>query len=119
MGDRASDEKENGNLVYRELDTDRNEPAIEVAEIIAGLKGTESTDLSSIYNTVDHLLTHLFENPPSPDAQVEVGDKELDVLQTGFHHKHLPQLEEAGFIEWNRDTCEVEMGPDFGEIRPL
>ena len=56
----------------RELDTDRNGPAIEVAEIGAELKGIRSSDLPSIYNTVDHLLTHPFDEPPSADAQTEV-----------------------------------------------
>jgi DNA-binding transcriptional ArsR family regulator len=40
-------------------------------------------------------------------------------LQIEFIHRHLPQLEEAGFIHWDRDTQVVSAGPRFGEIEPL
>lgn len=34
-------------------------------------------------------------------------------------HTHLPKLEDAGFIEWDREGEEVRAGPRFDEIRPL
>ncbi|WP_435182079.1 HalOD1 output domain-containing protein [Halorussus sp. AFM4] len=70
MGEKQNADE--GSLVHRELDTDRNEPLSEVAEIIADLNDTDVNDLPPIYDTIDHLLTHLFDNPPSPDSQVKV-----------------------------------------------
>ena len=75
-----------GGLVHRELDTDRNEPSSEVAEIIADLEDSEVNDLPPIYDTVDHLLVHLFENPPTPDSQVEV-QFHYEGYQVTVHHQ--------------------------------
>ena len=36
-----------------------------------------------------------------------------------LHHVHLPKLEEAGLIDWNRATDEITRGPQFDEIEPL
>lgn len=70
------------------------------------------------------LLVALLEhNPQRDDAvrpeDIHEGEKALEVLREGLFHIHLPKLEEAGFIEWNRDTHEVVKGPEFDEIRPL
>lgn len=37
----------------------------------------------------------------------------------GVKHNHLPELEEAGYIEWNREAGTVSKGPFFEEIKPL
>ncbi|WP_436935680.1 DUF7344 domain-containing protein [Halovenus marina] len=34
-------------------------------------------------------------------------------------HNHLPKLEDAGYIKWNRETGEISKGPNFDEIEPL
>ncbi|WP_159901916.1 ArsR family transcriptional regulator [Salinirussus salinus] len=70
------------------------------------------------------LLVALLEHNPQRDSivvpeDVHEGEKSLEALQIEFYHVHLPQLEEAGFILWNRDTHEVMRGPRFDEIRPL
>lgn len=39
--------------------------------------------------------------------------------QLKVHHLHLPQLEAAGYIMWNRDRNTVERGPEFETIRPI
>ncbi|MDT3433376.1 hypothetical protein [Haloarcula sp. 1CSR25-25] len=44
--------------------------------------------------------------------QVEDGDLELV-------HNHLPRLEEAGYIEWDRDSGTISKGPQYDEIKPL
>ena len=36
-----------------------------------------------------------------------------------LHHVHLPKLEEAGLVDWNRATDEIARGPQFDEIEPL
>lgn len=34
-------------------------------------------------------------------------------------HTHLPQLEDAGYIEWDYDTGEIAEGPRFEEVEPV
>ena len=70
------------------------------------------------------LLVALLDHNPQQDGvtapeAVHEGEKSLEVLQTELYHSHLPRLEEAGFIRWNRDTHEVVKGPRFDEIQPL
>jgi hypothetical protein len=70
------------------------------------------------------LLVALLDHNPQRDdvvvpEDVHEGDKTLQDLQTELYHSHLPRLEQAGFIRWNRDTHEVMKGPKFDEIRPL
>jgi hypothetical protein len=43
-----------------------------------------------------------------PDA-LDSSDIELD-------HVHLPKLDAAGYIEWNRESGEVMKGPQYDEI---
>ena len=45
------------------------------------------------------------------------GDQD-DVEEELLHH-HLPKLEEAGYIEWDRETGEISKGPRYDEIEPL
>ena len=68
-------------------------------------------------------MVALLEHNPQEDAHVpenvHEGDRELEALQIEMYHVHLPKLEEAGFIEWTKDTHQVVKGPRFDEIRPL
>lgn len=59
-------------FVHRELDTDREEPVVQVAEIIADLEGTSAKNLTSTYDHLDHVLDYIFRNPPVPEAQVQI-----------------------------------------------
>jgi hypothetical protein len=70
------------------------------------------------------LLVALLDHNPQRDdvdvpEDVHEGEKALETLQSELYHSHLPRLEEAGFIGWNRDAHEVVKGPRFDEIRPL
>lgn len=61
-------------IVHRDLfegerPDDANAPAIDVAEIVAELEGRDATDISALYDTVDHLVEHLFSTPPPLEAQ--------------------------------------------------
>jgi predicted transcriptional regulator len=58
------------------------------------------------------------EDPQIPD-DVAITDEDLDDLMMQMPHVHLPKLEEAGLIEWDRDTNAVRKGTNFDEIRPL
>jgi len=68
------------------------------------------------------LLLNLMErNPRNAAAQpAELGiGGDAGTASTRIHHVHLPLLEEAGYIDWDRETGEIVKGPEFGEIRPL
>ncbi|MDQ2052761.1 ArsR family transcriptional regulator [Natronolimnohabitans sp. A-GB9] len=78
--------------------------------------------LSNIHRR--RLLIALLDHNPQRDnvdvpEDVHEREKSLEALQIDFNHVHLPSLEEAGFIRWNRDAGEVVKGPRFDEIRPL
>lgn len=61
-----------GEIIHRELDTEREEPGIQIAEAIAEIEGKKVTDLGSMYNCVDGVLNDIFSTPPSSSAQMEV-----------------------------------------------
>lgn len=71
------------------------------------------------------LLIALLEHNPQDDADTQIpadlsiGDKDVEKLRIQMTHTHLPKLEAAGFIDWDRETNEVRKGPRFDEIRPL
>lgn len=55
---------------------------------------------------------------PIPEA-VHEGERELEKLRTEMTQIHLPKMEDAGFIRWDRDTHMITRGPQFDEIAPL
>lgn len=59
-------------IIHHELDTDVENPATEVANAIADIEERDVTDLGTMYECVDGVLDHLFSNPPTPSAQMEV-----------------------------------------------
>jgi hypothetical protein len=52
-----------------EFDVDTEIPEVNVVEVIAELEDRDSSDLSEIYDTIDHLIEKLFSEPPSAEAQ--------------------------------------------------
>ncbi|RLM94307.1 ArsR family transcriptional regulator [Haloarcula sp. Atlit-7R] len=50
---------------------------------------------------------------------VHDGHAELESLQAGFHHVHLPRLKAAGLIRQEQGGHEVMKGPNFDEVRPV
>lgn len=65
-------EKRNSEIVRRELDTDADNPAVEVARAVADLEDTEATDLSNMYDCVDSVLDELFSTPPADEARMAI-----------------------------------------------
>lgn len=45
--------------------------------------------------------------------------EQLDKLQIEMYHTYLPRLEEAGYIQWDRDQHIVVKGPEFERIKPV
>jgi len=66
------------------------------------------------------VLLALLEHNPQPEV-IGVGSDDFgdDRRLLQLTHAHLPKLEAAGYIEWDRDAHEVVKGPSFDEIRPL
>lgn len=61
-------------IVHRELfegeqPSDDDTPSVHIAEIVADLEDEDATDISALYDTVDHLVEHLFSTPPPLEAQ--------------------------------------------------
>lgn len=82
--------------------------------------------LDALANTYRRrLLTALLEHNPQDDedshlpTDVSIADEDLEQLKVHITHIHLPKLEDAGLIEWDRDTNEIRKGSQFEEIRPL
>lgn len=39
--------------------------------------------------------------------------------ESNLYHRHLPKLEHAEYITWNRDSNTISRGPNFWEVKPL
>ena len=64
-------------IVHRELfegvDPDEDDaPEIDVAQIVAELEGKDTTEISSLYDTIDHLVEYMYSNPPPIEAQAQL-----------------------------------------------
>ncbi|WP_262342753.1 DUF7344 domain-containing protein [Haloplanus rubicundus] len=44
------------------------------------------------------------------------GPDALDSSEIELYHVHLPKLEAAGYIDWNRETGAVMKGPQYDEV---
>jgi len=70
------------------------------------------------------ILTRLHDQNPRKEAEFsadELADDadDIDRLVLEIHHRHLPKLAEAGFIDWDREADVLTRGPRFDEIAPL
>lgn len=59
-------------IVHEELDTDVENPAVEIVRVVADLKNVDTSELSTVWDCIDGMLDHLFSNPPSDEAQIDV-----------------------------------------------
>ena len=69
------------------------------------------------------LLLRLSTPNPHDDPCIDfnVSDRNGDELDpyVMMRHLHLPTLEEAGFVRWDREKHQVTKGPRFGELEPF
>lgn len=89
---------------------------------------TKAVELDELFEVLSHphrrrILTSLNDrNPREEDEFILselVTEDEIEEESTGFFHNHLPKLDEAGFIDWDRERHVVRRGPRFTEIEPL
>lgn len=70
------------------------------------------------------LLVALLDHNPQDDDDRDPldfvsGEIEPEVPEINLFHNHSPNLEEMGFIPWDREPNEINKGPDWGEIKAL
>ncbi|MFC7096278.1 DUF7344 domain-containing protein [Halobaculum marinum] len=72
------------------------------------------------------LLVALMQSNPRDESELhsesvvdELTDEDDQFLRHRLHHVHLPKLNAAGFISWDRERDVITRGPRFDEIRPL
>ncbi|WP_440769445.1 DUF7344 domain-containing protein [Natronorubrum sp. DTA28] len=69
------------------------------------------------------ILTALANANPRHEAEFAprdfTSDEQGKDALTRLHHAHLPKLDEAGFIEWNRSSKTITRGPRFDKIAPV
>ncbi|WP_222917179.1 ArsR family transcriptional regulator [Natrinema sp. SYSU A 869] len=54
--------------------------------------------------------------PVSDDAGP---DAESESVRIEMYHIHLPKLDDAGFVEWDRERDQVRKGPKFETVEEL
>lgn len=67
-----SDTTDRADVVRRSVDTERDEPGAQIANIVAELEDEDPTELSAMWNCIDDVLANLFDDPPSSEAQMRV-----------------------------------------------
>ncbi|AEH35917.1 hypothetical protein [Halopiger xanaduensis] len=69
-----------------------------------------------------HLVDELMDVPDGgtvslPEAAVPaVIERDPEAFQIELHHRHLPLLADAGFVEWQRTPFQAAPGPQFDEV---
>lgn len=68
------------------------------------------------------LLKALLEHNPQEAIVATVSDDaepDTEAVRIEMYHIHLPKLDDAGFIEWDRERDQVRKGPTFDTIEQL
>lgn len=65
-------ESHDDEIVHRELDTEREDPAVAIAEVVADLEGKRADELSPTYDCIDGMVSELYSNPPASEAQMTI-----------------------------------------------
>ena len=52
-------------------------------------------------------------------AELDVGTDDPERFETELYHRHLPKLDDAGYIDWDREANAVRRGANYEEIAPL
>lgn len=50
---------------------------------------------------------------------LDAEDDRVELLEAEVTYHHLPQLDRAGILEWDRDSGTITPGPNFERVRPL
>lgn len=66
-----------------------------------------------------HLLIALLKDDLCQLHEFRPADPKEETTAIELHHHHLPKLDDADFIDWDRETGRFARGYKFEEIRPL
>lgn len=90
---------------------------------------SEESQWSDLLNAISNpyrrqLLVALLEHNPQDDDDWDPLDiltdgEEADNIESIIVHKHLPKLEDKGFIRWDQANDEISKGPKWDEIAPV
>lgn len=67
-------------------------------------------------------------NPQPVSGQLDVGSmrpqptethQEQAATELEIVHNHLPRLEDAGYVSWDRENGQITKGPNFAEVAAL
>lgn len=85
--------------------------------------------LDSMFAVLSHpyrrrILTMIAErNPRDGDEfaveELATPEDDLSLFADEAYHGHLPKLDDAGYVEWDREDDVIRRGPRFHEIAPL
>lgn len=50
---------------------------------------------------------------------VRRGERDAERLKTALYHNHLPRLDDAGFVSWDRSSLAVERGQAFDDVQSV
>ncbi|WP_312911350.1 DUF7344 domain-containing protein [Natronosalvus caseinilyticus] len=68
------------------------------------------------------VLAELYDQPVDgvqvPEAILNDGEERRD-LEIALYHKHLPLLDDYGFIDWDPKTNRVAKGRRFDDLQPV
>ncbi len=67
----TTDEPERS-IIRQQFDPAETTPETAIVETVADLKDADPQTLSPLYSTVDDILANVFDNPPAPEAQVQI-----------------------------------------------
>ncbi|ELZ11109.1 hypothetical protein C479_07368 [Halovivax asiaticus JCM 14624] len=56
----------------REFDTDQIDPNVAVVSALAEIEDVPVEELTPLYGCIDHILEHLYSNPPADEADVQI-----------------------------------------------
>ncbi|MFC3958988.1 HalOD1 output domain-containing protein [Halovivax cerinus] len=58
--------------VTREFDTTQEDPNVAVVSALAEIEDVPVEELTPLYSCIDHILEHLYSNPPADEADVRI-----------------------------------------------
>jgi DNA-binding HxlR family transcriptional regulator len=89
----------------------------------------EDEPLNEVFEVLSHeyrryILWALTDPERRPGDAVEAihfadFDGEPDILHLQLRHRHLPKLDDYGFVDWDPETGTLTRGPRFEEIEPF
>jgi len=69
------------------------------------------------------IVTAFADADSGPEAEIDIAefvdDEKRDASLASLYHVHLPSLDDANVIEWDRATGTVRRGPRYDEIEPV